>query len=72
LHQHLEFMPLQPGLAGGYVAVARCLVKLGRMKEINAALQAAIEPTSGPSVVGRANGRGGPDQRTGRVHAAPL
>jgi tetratricopeptide (TPR) repeat protein len=50
LRYHLEFMRLQPDLPDGFVAVARCMVKLGRMAEVNAALLAAIEPASGPSV----------------------
>jgi Flp pilus assembly protein TadD len=31
LRQHLEFMRLQPELPDGFVAVARCMVTLGRM-----------------------------------------
>lgn len=50
LHHYLEFMRLQPELPDGFVAVARCMVKLGRMAEINAALLAALEPASAPSV----------------------
>lgn len=38
------------GTTDGFVAVARCMVKLGRMAEINAALLAALEPASAPSV----------------------
>jgi hypothetical protein len=50
LRQHLEFLRLQPDLPDGFVAVGRCMVKLGRMAEVNAALLAAIEPASAPSV----------------------
>jgi len=50
LHQYLEFMRLQPDLADGFVAVAKCMAKLGRLAEINAAVLAAIQPASTPSV----------------------
>lgn len=50
LRQYLEFMRLLPDSPDGFVAVARCMAKLGRIAEINAALLAAIEPASGPSV----------------------
>ena len=68
LRQHLEFMRLQPGQADGFVAVARCMVKLGRMEEINTALLAAIEPASAPVRSWR-NGRGAPDRSTAREHS---
>ena len=69
LRQHLEFMRLQPGLPDGFVAVARCMVKLGRMAEINAAVLAGVEPASGPPVRRQSNGRGAPDRPTAREHA---
>jgi len=72
LRQHLEFMRLQPGAPDGFVAVARCMVKLGRMAEINAALLAAIEPASRPPVRSPHNGRGADDRRTAREHAISL
>jgi tetratricopeptide (TPR) repeat protein len=50
LRQHLEFMRLRPDLPDGFIAVAKCLAKLGRIAEINAAVLAAIEPASAPSV----------------------
>ena len=63
MRQHLEFMRLQPDQPDGFVAVARCLVKLGRMAEINAALLAAIEPASA-AVRSWRNGRGAPDRHS--------
>jgi tetratricopeptide (TPR) repeat protein len=69
LRQHLEFMRLQPDQPDGFVAVAKCMVKLGRMAEINAALLAALEPASGPSVRKWRDWRGVPDQRATREHS---
>ena len=69
LRQHIEFMRLQPGQADGFVAVARCMAKLGRMEEINTALLAAIEPASAP-VRNWRNGRGAPDRPTTGEHSA--
>ena len=63
---HLEFMRLQPICPDGFVAVARCMVKLGRMAEVNAALLAAIEPASAPVPVRISGAIGGP-RRTGRA-----
>ena len=70
LRQHLEFMRLQPDLPDGFVAVARCMVKLGRMAEINAALLAAIEPASAPSVRKWRDWRPTPDRQTAGEHSA--
>jgi len=50
VRQYLEFMRLQPDLPDGFVGLARCLVKLGRMAEVNAALLATIGPGTRPSV----------------------
>jgi hypothetical protein len=61
-------MRLQPGQADGFVAVARCLVKLGRMEEINAAVLAAIQPVSAAAGNWR-NGRGAPDRATAGQHS---
>jgi tetratricopeptide (TPR) repeat protein len=68
LRQYLEFMRLQPELSDGFVAVARCMVKLGRMAEINTALLAAIEPASAP-VRNWRNGRDAPDRSPAREHS---
>jgi hypothetical protein len=72
LRQYLEFMRLQPNLPDGFVAVARCMVKLGRMAEINTALLAALEPASGPSVRKWREWRGVPEQRTAREHSTSM
>ncbi|MEH2515850.1 tetratricopeptide (TPR) repeat protein [Bradyrhizobium sp. AZCC 1610] len=64
LRQHLEFMRLQPDLPDGFIAVAKCMAKLGRMAEINAALLAAIEPASAPSVRKWRDWRPMPDRQT--------
>jgi hypothetical protein len=69
LRQHLEFMRLQPELPDGFVAVARCMVKLGWMAEINAALLAAIEPASAPSVWKWRDSRRAPDRPTAGEHS---
>ena len=69
LRQHLEFMRLQPDQPDGFVAVARCMVKLGRMAEINAALLAAIEPASAPSVRKWRDWRPTPDRQTAGEHS---
>jgi len=50
VHPYLEFMRLQPDLPDGFVSVARCLVKLGRIAEINAAVLATIGPATRPPV----------------------
>ena len=71
LRHHLEFMRLQPELADGFVAVGRCMVKLGRMAEINAALLAAIEPPNGASVRRWRNGDA-PDKRPAHDGAISL
>jgi len=68
LRQHLEFMRLQPDQPDGFVAVARCMAKLGRMAEVNAALLAAIEPASAPSVRKWRDGRI-PDRQTASEHS---
>jgi tetratricopeptide (TPR) repeat protein len=70
LRQHLEFMRLQPDLPDSFVAVGRCMVKLGRMAEINAALLAAIEPASAPSVRKWRDWRPTPDRQTAGEHSA--
>ena len=70
LRQHLEFMRLQPDQPDGFVAVARCMAKLGRMAEINAALLAAIEPASAPSVRKWRDRRRLPDRQTASEHSA--
>jgi len=57
LRQHLEFMRLQPDQPDGFIAVAKCMAKLGRMAEVNAALLAAIEPANAPSVRNRRDWR---------------
>jgi len=72
LHQHLEYVRLQPDQPEGFVAVSRCMVKLGRMAELNAALLAAIEPASASPARIRSNGRDAPDQRASREHAISL
>jgi hypothetical protein len=64
LRQHLEFMRLTPDQPDGFVAVARCMAKLGRMAEVNAALLAAIEPASAPSVRNRREWRPAQVQQT--------
>jgi len=64
LRQHLEFMRLQPDQPDGFVAVARCMAKLGRMAEINTALLAAIEPASASSVRKWRDWRPTPDRQT--------
>jgi tetratricopeptide (TPR) repeat protein len=66
LRQHLKFMRLQPDSPDGFVAVARCMAKLGRLAEINAALLAAIEPASAPSVRKWRDGRAVPDRQAAR------
>jgi tetratricopeptide (TPR) repeat protein len=70
LRQHLEFMRLQPDLPDGFVAVGRCMVKLGRMAEVNAALLAAIEPASAPSVRKWRDWRPMPDRQAAGEHSA--
>jgi len=72
LRQYLEFMRLQPDLPDGFVAVGRCMVKLGRMAEVNAALLAAIEPASRPPARSSRNGRSTHDRPTAREHAISL
>jgi tetratricopeptide (TPR) repeat protein len=72
LRHYLEFMRLQPNLPDGFVAVARCMVKLGRMAEVNAALLAALEPASGPSVRKWRDWHGEPDQRAAREHSIAI
>ncbi|QWG22563.1 GNAT family N-acetyltransferase [Bradyrhizobium sediminis] len=57
LYHYLEFTRLQPDLPDGFVGTARCLVKLGRIAEVNAALLATAGPVTRPSV---RNGRDGP------------
>jgi len=57
LYHYLEFIRLQPDLPDGFVGTARCLVKLGRIAEVNAALLATMGPATRPSV---RNGRDGP------------
>ncbi|WP_291868761.1 GNAT family N-acetyltransferase [Bradyrhizobium sp.] len=52
VHHHLEYVRLQPEQPDGFVNVARCLVKLGRIAEINAALLATIG-TAARSPVGK-------------------
>ena len=69
LRQHLEFMRLTPDQPDGFVAVARCMAKLGRMAEINAALLAAIEPASAPSVRKWRDWRPTPDRQTAGEHS---
>ena len=70
LRQHLEFMRLQPDQPDGFIAVARCMAKLGRMAEVNAALLAAIEPASAPSVRKWRDWRPTPDRQTAGEHSA--
>ena len=70
LRQHLEFMRQQPDLPDGFVAVARCMAKLGRMAEVNAALLAAIEPASAPSVRKWRDWRPMPDRQAAGEHSA--
>ena len=48
IHHYFEFMRLQPEQPEGFVGMSRCLVKLGRMAEVNAALMAAIGPATRP------------------------
>ena len=69
LRQHLEFMRLQPEATDGFVAVARCMGKLGRIAEVNAALLAAIEAPATSPPGRRRNGHDAADQRAGREHA---
>jgi len=69
LRHHLEFVRLQPDSPDAFVAVARCMVKLGRMAEINAALLAAIEPANGASVRKWRDWRSVPDRRATRGQA---
>ena len=64
MRQHVEFMRLQPDQPDGFIAVAKCLAKLGRMAEVNAALLAAIEPASAPSVRNRREWRPAQVQQT--------
>ena len=70
LRQHLEFMRLQPDQPDGFIAVARCMAKLGRLAEVNAALLAAIEPSSAPSVWKWRDWRPTPDRQTAGEHSA--
>lgn len=72
LRQHLEYMRLQPNLSDGLVAVARCMVKLGRMEEINTALLATLAPASGPSIRKWRDWQGLPEQRTAREHSISM
>ena len=60
---------LQPTLPDGFVAVARCMVKLGRMAEVNAALLAAIEPASATSVRKWRDWQPPPDRQTAGEHS---
>ena len=69
LRQYLEFMRLQPNLPDGFIAVARCMAKLGRMAEVNAALLAAIEPAGAPSIRKWRDWRGVPDRPTTGEHS---
>jgi tetratricopeptide (TPR) repeat protein len=69
LRHHLEFMRLQPTLPDGFVAVARCMVKLGRMAEVNAALLAAIEPASALSVPKWRDWQPPPDRQAAGEHS---
>lgn len=69
LRQHLEFMRLQPDQPDGFVAVARCMAKLGRMAEVNAALLAAIEPASALSVRKWRDWRPTPDRQSASEHS---
>jgi tetratricopeptide (TPR) repeat protein len=71
LRHHLEFMRLQPELTDGFVAVGRCMVKLGRMAEINAALLAAIEAPNGASIRRWRNGDA-PDKQPAHEGAMSL
>jgi hypothetical protein len=67
-----EFMRRQPNLADGFLAVARWMVKLRRMAEINTALLAALAPASGPSVRKWRDWRGVPERRTAWEHSTSM
>ena len=58
-------MRLQPDQPDGFVNVARCLVKLGRIAEINAALLATVG-TARPSV-GKWRGNSVPHHRAAQA-----
>ncbi|WFU15364.1 GNAT family N-acetyltransferase [Bradyrhizobium sp. CB3481] len=66
LRHHLEVMRLQPDSPDAFVAAARCMVKLGRMAEVNAALLAAVEPANGASVRKWRDWRSMPDRQAAR------
>lgn len=69
LRHHLEFARIQPESPDAFVAVARCMAKLGRMAEVNAALLAAIEPASGASVRKWRDWRRVPERQAASEHA---
>ena len=50
VRHYLEFMRLKPDSSEAFVNVARMLVKLGRIAEINAAVLAAVGESIRPSV----------------------
>ncbi|WOH64758.1 GNAT family N-acetyltransferase [Bradyrhizobium sp. BWA-3-5] len=69
LRHYIEFVRLQTDSPDAFVAVAQCMVKLGRMAEINAALLAAIEPANGASVRKWRDWRSVPDRQATRGQA---
>jgi tetratricopeptide (TPR) repeat protein len=69
LRHYLEFMRLLPDQQDGFVAVARCMARLGRMAEINAAILAAIEPAGAPSAQKRRDWRRVPDRPANGEHS---
>jgi hypothetical protein len=62
-------MRLQPDQPDGFIAVAKCVARLGRMAEVNAALLAAIEPASAPSVRKWRDWRPTLDRQTASEHS---
>ena len=66
LRHHLEVVRLQPDSPDAFVAAARCMVKLGRMAEVNAALLAAVEPANGASLRKWRDWRSVPDRQAVR------
>jgi len=70
LRHHLEFVRRQPDQQDGFVAVARCMARLGRMAEVNAALLAAIEPASASSVRKWRDWGPTPDRQAAGEHSA--
>jgi GNAT acetyltransferase-like protein len=70
LRHHLEFVRRLPDQQDGFVAVARCMARLGRMAEVNAALLAAIEPASASSVRKWRDWGPTPDRQAAGEHSA--